>query len=164
MKFKENHKTALAKILSDLVQCDGIVNQGEIDFLHQVYQVLDITSATQKKAIQLTLADAVITGSSAVGGIAGDNRGTVENCRVINCNITGQTWVGGIAGNNNQCENTENCLVLNTSITYSDTDNCTGGAIIGTQQNCNLNNKDFIFTNSQPFKNDNYGTVSSVLI
>ena len=61
MKFKENHKTALAKILSDLVQCDGIVNQGEIDFLHQVYQVLDITSATRKKAIQLTLADAVNT-------------------------------------------------------------------------------------------------------
>ena len=87
----------------------------------------------------VTLADAVITGSSAVGGIAGDNRGTVENCRVINCNITGQTWVGGIAGYNNQCENTENCLVLNTSITYSDTDN-SGGAIIGTQQNCNLNN------------------------
>ena len=28
----------------------------------------------------------------------------------------------------------------------------------------NLNNKDFIFTNSLPFKNDNYGTVSSVLI
>ena len=28
----------------------------------------------------------------------------------------------------------------------------------------NLNNKDFIFTNSLPFKNDNYGTISSVLI
>ena len=28
----------------------------------------------------------------------------------------------------------------------------------------NLNNKDFIYTNSLPFKNDDYGTVSSVLI
>ena len=28
----------------------------------------------------------------------------------------------------------------------------------------NLNNKDFIFTNSLPFKNDNYGTISSALI
>ena len=28
----------------------------------------------------------------------------------------------------------------------------------------NLNNKDFIFTNSLPFKNDNYATISSVLI
>ena len=28
----------------------------------------------------------------------------------------------------------------------------------------NLNNKDFIFTNSLPFKIDNYGTISSVLI
>ena len=37
MKFKEQHKTALAKVLSDLLQCDGIVNQGEIDFLQQVY-------------------------------------------------------------------------------------------------------------------------------
>ena len=61
MKFKENHKTALAKILAELVQCDGIVNQGEIDFLHQVYEVIGITSATRKKATLLTLADAVNT-------------------------------------------------------------------------------------------------------
>ena len=61
MKFKENHKTALAKILAELVQCDGIVNQGEIDFLHQVYQVIGIASATRKKATMLTLADAVNT-------------------------------------------------------------------------------------------------------
>ena len=43
MKFKEIHKTALAKVLSDLVQCDGIVNQGEIDFLQQVYALFNIT-------------------------------------------------------------------------------------------------------------------------
>ena len=59
MKFKENHKTALAKVLSDLVQCDGIVNQGEIDFLQRVYEAFDITAASQKKATTISLSDAV---------------------------------------------------------------------------------------------------------
>lgn len=59
MKFKEQHKTALAKVLSDLVQCDGIVNQGEIDFLHRVNETFGITSASRKKATTLSLSDAV---------------------------------------------------------------------------------------------------------
>ena len=61
MKFKEQHKTALAKVLSDLVQSDGMVNQGEIDFLQQVYAVFNITSASRKKAGLLSLSDAVNT-------------------------------------------------------------------------------------------------------
>ena len=61
MKFKENHKTALSKVLSDLVQCDGIVNQGEIDFLHRVNEAFGITSASRKKATTLILSDAVGT-------------------------------------------------------------------------------------------------------
>ena len=59
MKFNENHKTALAKILSDLVQCDGIVNQGEIDFLQQIYSVLQINLASRKAATNLSLSEAV---------------------------------------------------------------------------------------------------------
>lgn len=59
MKFKENQKTALAKVLSDLVQCDGIVNQGEIDFLQRVYTSFNITAASRKKAGTLTLTEAV---------------------------------------------------------------------------------------------------------
>jgi uncharacterized tellurite resistance protein B-like protein len=59
MKFKENQKTALSKVLSDLVQCDGIVNQGEIDFLHRVNEAFGITSASRKKATTLSLSDAV---------------------------------------------------------------------------------------------------------
>lgn len=59
MKFKENHKTALAKVLSDLVQCDGIVNQGEIYFLQKIYEVLGITATSRKKATTLSLSDAV---------------------------------------------------------------------------------------------------------
>ena len=58
MKFKENHKNALAKVLSDLVQSDGIVNQGEIDCLNHVYKVLGITSANRQKATTLTLSQA----------------------------------------------------------------------------------------------------------
>ena len=61
MKFKENHKTAVAKVLSDLVQCDGIVNQGEIDFLQQIYSVLRINSTSRQKASTLSLSEAVNT-------------------------------------------------------------------------------------------------------
>ena len=59
MKFREIHKTALAKVLSDLVQCDGIVNQGEIDFLQQVYALFNITLTSRKKATNLSLSEAV---------------------------------------------------------------------------------------------------------
>lgn len=59
MKFKEQHKTALAKVLSDLVQCDGIVNQGEIDFLQQVYGLFNITLTSRKKATNISLSEAV---------------------------------------------------------------------------------------------------------
>ena len=59
MKFREIHKTALAKVISDLVQCDGIVNQGEIDFLQQVYALFNITLTSRKKATNLSLSEAV---------------------------------------------------------------------------------------------------------
>ena len=36
--------------------------------------------------------------------------------------------------------------------------------IQNTKKSFNLNNKDFFYTNSLPFKNDNYGSCSSVLI
>ena len=59
MKFNEKHKTALAKVLSDLVQCDGIVNQGEIDYLQRAYEVFGITLSSRQKATRLSLSDAV---------------------------------------------------------------------------------------------------------
>ena len=61
MKFKEQHKTALAKVLSDLVQCDGIVNQGEIDFLQRAYSVFSITPTSRKKSTNISLSEAVRT-------------------------------------------------------------------------------------------------------
>lgn len=51
----------MAKVLSDLVQCDGIVNQGEIDFLQQIYSVLRINSTSRQKASTLSLSEAVNT-------------------------------------------------------------------------------------------------------
>ena len=49
----------MAKVLSDLVQCDGIVNQGEIDFLQKVYEAFGIAAASRKKATTISLSDAV---------------------------------------------------------------------------------------------------------
>ena len=59
MKFKEIHKTALAKVLSDLIQSDGIVNQGEMDCLTHVFKVLNITAASTKKSANLSLSNAL---------------------------------------------------------------------------------------------------------
>lgn len=61
MKFSEQHKTALAKVLSDLVQCDGIVNQGEIDYLQRAYEVFGITLTSRQKATRISLSVAVTT-------------------------------------------------------------------------------------------------------
>lgn len=59
MKFKEIHKTALAKVLSDLIQSDGIVNQGEMDCLTHVFKVLNITAASMKKSASISLSNAL---------------------------------------------------------------------------------------------------------
>lgn len=58
MTFKENAKTAVAKVLSDLIQSDGIVNQGEINYLRQVFKALKIHDSHLKTAGSMTLADA----------------------------------------------------------------------------------------------------------
>lgn len=58
MTFKETAKTALAKVLSDLIQSDGIVNQGEINYLRQVFKTLKIHDSHLKTAGTMTLAEA----------------------------------------------------------------------------------------------------------
>lgn len=58
MTFKENAKIALAKVLSDLIQSDGVVNQGEINYLRQVFKALKIHDSHLKTAGTMTLADA----------------------------------------------------------------------------------------------------------
>lgn len=59
MTFKENTKTAIAKVFSDLIQSDGIVNQGEIRYLHQAFKSLRIENSHLKKSVGMTLAEAV---------------------------------------------------------------------------------------------------------
>ena len=59
MKYKENQKIALAKVLSDLIQSDGLVSQGEIDYLHQIYEVIGIQPSQAKKAMGIPLSAAV---------------------------------------------------------------------------------------------------------
>ena len=59
MTFKDNAKTALAKIVSDLIQNDGIVNQGEIDYMNQVFELLKIGDSNLKKANGLSLSQAI---------------------------------------------------------------------------------------------------------
>ena len=59
MTFKENAKTAVAKVLSDLIQSDGIVNQGEIVFLRQAFHDLKIDGSHLKKSGTMTLSNAV---------------------------------------------------------------------------------------------------------
>ncbi len=48
----------------------------------------------------LTLSDVAISGNSYIGGIAGYNYGTIENCSVSG-SVSGNIGVGGIAGQNN---------------------------------------------------------------
>lgn len=58
MKFKENAKIALFKVLSDLIQSDGVVNQGEIDYLKHVATMVGITKSSMKKSESLSLSEA----------------------------------------------------------------------------------------------------------
>ena len=59
MKFKEIHKTALSKVLSDLIQSDGLVNQGEMDYLAHIHKTLRITPPSIKKSASISLSTAL---------------------------------------------------------------------------------------------------------
>lgn len=59
MYFKNNEKTALVKVLSDLVKVDGIVHQNEINYLRYIYDKFDIKAAAIKSADQISLEDAL---------------------------------------------------------------------------------------------------------
>ncbi len=61
MKYKEDSKTALVKVLSDLIQSDGIVNQGEIDYIRFISHDLNIAASSFKKSESLSLSEAVGT-------------------------------------------------------------------------------------------------------
>lgn len=59
MTFRDQSKSALAKLLSDIIQADGIVNKGETDYLRHIFQVLNIDPTHRKKANSLSFSDAI---------------------------------------------------------------------------------------------------------
>jgi len=80
-----------------------------------------------------------VSGYDYVGGIVGDNQGTVRNCHVDGDVSCGHNYVGGIAGFNAADHTVENCSTTCT-VTSNDTgSNDTGGVVAlnwGTVKNC----------------------------
>lgn len=83
MKFKENSKTALFKILSDLIQSDGLVNQGEIDYLKHISASLGISKSAMKKSESLSLSDA-----AAILYNLGDTEKTALLCIILQLSVS----------------------------------------------------------------------------
>jgi hypothetical protein len=73
----------------------------------------------------VTTSDAVISGHSVVGGIAGENQGLICGCTSA-ATVKGRYDVGGVAGYNSST--IENCLAIGATITAT---NNRGGAIVG---------------------------------
>ncbi|QQO07753.1 GLUG motif-containing protein [Breznakiella homolactica] len=67
-------------------------------------------------------------GSSQIGGIAGGNRGSIENCYAAGVHKGQQTTIGGIAGDNGFGGRIENCYAAGS---ISGTNNSMAGGITG---------------------------------
>jgi len=84
----------------------------------------------------LGLVNVNITGVRNVGGIAGDNEGTIENCFVTG-SITGtDIEVGGIAGSNIINGTIQNCYVIANITGTDEVGGITGYASFGIIRNC----------------------------
>lgn len=59
MSFKNSHKIALIRLLSEVVKADGEVNQNEIFYLEYIDQLFQINATDRKNAVSLTLEEAV---------------------------------------------------------------------------------------------------------
>lgn len=85
----------------------------------------------------LTLENVSIKGYASQGALAGDNRGTIENCHVTGTvTVEGSNNVGGLVGNNYGNNNTSPATVINCSVSGNVTVKGTGvingiGGIIG---------------------------------
>ena len=82
----------------------------------------------------VTIIKARITGLNYVGGIVGQNSGTVENCHV-KAIVNGNDYIGGIVGDN--LKNISNCLAIGATANASNSGNA--GAILGIDENTNSN-------------------------
>ena len=115
-----------------------IISNLKIDPSDSNYLGLFAYIATGGVVENLTLSDVAISGYEYIGGIAGYNRGTIENCSVSG-SVSGTYAVGGIVGNNNEI--IENCSLVEGSISG---DNTVGGIVGengGTISACNNKGK-----------------------
>ena len=85
----------------------------KIDSSDSYYLGLFAYIATDGVVKDLTLSNVAISGNSYIGGIAGYNYGTIENCSVSG-SVSGTYAVGGIVGNNHEI--IENCSLVEGSI------------------------------------------------
>lgn len=59
MAFRNSHKIALVRLLSEFVNADGEVNQNEVFYLRYIDRLYDISAADRKNAFSLSLEEAV---------------------------------------------------------------------------------------------------------
>lgn len=82
--------------------------------------------------------DSYFRGDQYIGGICGQNGGTIENCYTFNIVVKGSSFVGGIVGNNGG--NIVNCY--NTGIVYAT--NNYAGALAGSSSQSAINNSYYL--------------------
>lgn len=112
-----------------------IISNLKIDSSDSNYLGLFAYIATGGVVENLTLSDVAISGYEYIGGIAGYNRGTIENCSVSG-SVSGTYAVGGIVGNNNEI--IENCSLVEGSISGDRTVGGIVGYNVGTIEYCNV--------------------------
>lgn len=78
--------------------------------------------------IQNCYSTALCTGNNATGGIVGKHSGTILQCYATGA-INGKSSAGGIAGTFGGNKELKNCIALNTSITFKDTEGKSGRII-----------------------------------
>lgn len=78
--------------------------------------------------IQNCYSTALCTGNNATGGIVGKHSGTILQCYATGA-INGKSSAGGIAGTFGGNKELKNCIALNTSITFTDTEGKSGRII-----------------------------------
>ena len=110
-----------------------IISNLKIDSSDSNYLGLFAYIATGGVVENLTLSDVAISGYEYIGGIAGYNRGTIENCSVSG-SVSGTYAVGGIVGKNNEI--IENCSLVEGSISGDSAVGGIAGENYGTIENC----------------------------
>jgi uncharacterized repeat protein (TIGR02543 family) len=97
----------------------GLINVNINSFNHYVGGIAGYNGGT----IQNCYVSGSVKGRIGVGGIAGDNNGTIQNCYATgSVTSTISSSVGGIAGGHNGTVTVRNCVALNQSVANTDTE------------------------------------------